>query len=355
MPTIFDGHNDCLTRLYPPAAPPCGSFLERLEEGHLDLPRAREGGLGGGLFAIFIEELRHEGEEQAFLQSRSDRFPLMDPPLDPTRALEGTLEVAGRLFAIERESEGAVRLVREAGELEWCLKHEVFAAVMHLEGAEALDPDLRRLRFLHGAGLRSLGLVWSRPNVFGTGVPFGFPGSPDTGPGLTLAGRRLVRECNRLGLMLDLAHLNERGFWDVARISEAPLVVSHAAAHALCPSCRNLTDRQLDAIRDSDGVVGLNFCVSDLRPDGRRDPETPLEILGRHAAYLAERMGPRHVALGSDFDGALIPREIGDVRGLPRVVQALEQAGFAGEDLTAVCHGNWVRVLSDSWRPRGGS
>ena len=355
MPTIFDGHNDSLTRLHPPGAPSRGNFLERLEEGHLDLPRAREGGLGGGLFAIFIEELRHEGDKQIFLQSRSDRFPLMPPPLDSTRALEGTLEVAGRLFAIERESEGAFRLVREARELEWCLQHGVFAAVMHLEGAEALDPDLRRLEFLYGAGLRSLGLVWSRPNAFGTGVPFGFPGSPDIGSGLTPAGRRLVRECNRLGLMLDLAHLNERGFWDVARLSQAPLVVSHAAAHALCPSCRNLTDRQLDAIRDSDGVVGLNFCVNDLRPDGKRDPETPLEILGRHAAYLAERMGPRHVALGSDFDGTLIPREIGDVRGLPRVVQALEEAGFTGEDLTAVCHGNWVRVLSDSWRPRGGA
>ncbi len=355
MPTIFDGHNDCLTRLYPPGAPARGNFLERGQDGHLDLPRAREAGLAGGLFAIFIEENRHPGDEQAFLQSRSDRFPLMDPPLDPARALQETLEVAGRLFEIERESGGAVRLVRGIEDLQWCLDHGVFAAVMHLEGAEALDPDLRRMEFLLGAGVRSLGLTWSRPNAFGTGVPFGFPGSPDTGPGLTLAGRRLVRECNRLGMMLDLAHLNEQGFWDVARISQAPLVVSHSAAHALCPSCRNLTDRQLEAIRDSDGVVGLNFCVSDLRSDGRRDPDTPLEVLARHAEYLAERMGPRHLALGSDFDGALIPREIGDVTGLPRVIQALEKAGFQGEDLQAVCQGNWVRVLGESWRPRSGS
>ena len=224
--------------------------------------------------------------------------------------------------------------------------------VLHLEGAEALDPSLGRLEFFHRAGLRSLGLVWSRPNAFGTGVPFRFPGSPDTGPGLTPAGRRLVRECNRLGLMLDLSHLNERGFWDVAELSGAPLVATHSAAHALCPSSRNLTDEQLDAIADSGGLVGVNFFVGDLRPDGAPDPDTPLEILVRHVEYLVERMGSAHVGFGSDFDGAVIPAPLGDAAGLPRLVEALEDAGFRGELLEDLCWRNWVRVLEDSWRPR---
>jgi len=298
--------------------------------------------------------VRAEGDELAFLQTRSDRFPLMDPPLDPRRALDATLEVAHHFFQVERQAGGALRIVRDVRELEWCLGHGVFAAVLHLEGAEALDPDLHRLEFFFRAGVRSLGLVWSRPNAFGTGVPFQFPGSPDSGPGLTLAGRRLVRECNRLGLMLDLSHLNERGFWDVARLSEAPLVATHSAAHALCPSARNLTDAQLDAIARSGGVVGVNFFVGDLRPDGAMDPETPLDVLIRHVRYLAERMGVEHVALGSDFDGALIPTEIGDATGLPRVVRALEEAGFRGAELEGLCWRNWVRVLGESWRPRDG-
>ncbi len=104
-----------------------------------------------------------------------------------------------------------------------------------------------------------MALVWSRPTVFASGVPFKFPSTPDTGPGLTEAYRALVRACNRLGIMIDLSHLNEKGFWDVAALSQAPLVATHSNAHAICPSTRNLTDKQLDAIKEFDGMVGLNF------------------------------------------------------------------------------------------------
>src|SRR5204862_5975253 len=107
------------------------------------------------------------------------------------------------------------------------------AAILHFEGAEPIDSQLNALEVFYRAGLRSLGLVWSRPNAFGEGVPFRFPSSPDTGPGLTAAGRELVRECNRLGILVDLSHLNERGFWDVADVTTAPLVATHSNAHAL--------------------------------------------------------------------------------------------------------------------------
>ena len=141
----------------------------------------------------------------------------------------------------------------------------MFAAVLHMEGCEAIDADLSALEIFYAAGLRSLGPVWSRNNIFGHGVPFAFPMSPDTGPGLTDAGKRLVKECNRLGVLIDLAHLTEKGFWDVARLSDQPLVVSHSNVHAITPVARNLTDRQLDAVRESKGLVGLNFAVGMLR------------------------------------------------------------------------------------------
>jgi membrane dipeptidase len=224
-------------------------------------------------------------------------------------------------------------------------------AIMHLEGADPLAPDLSDLDAWYERGLRSLGIVWSRPNAFGEGVPFRFPSSPDTGPGLTGAGRRLVRACNWAGILVDVSHLNEAGFWDVAGASDAPLVATHSNAHRLCASSRNLTDEQLDAIGASDGVVGINFANAFLRPDGRPDGDTPLELIAAHVAHVAGRIGVEHVAFGSDFEGATIPDALGGVAGLPRLVETLRAHGFGDDDVAAVTHGNWLRVLERTWSP----
>jgi membrane dipeptidase len=223
-------------------------------------------------------------------------------------------------------------------------------AIVHFEGAEAVAPDLSNLDAWYERGLRSIGLVWSRPNAFADGVPFRFPSSPDTGPGLTDAGRELVRACNRLGILVDLSHLNEAGFWDVARLSEAPLVATHSNAHALCASTRNLTDAQLDAVRDSGGIVGVNFAVSFLREDGRNDPATPMTEIVRHIDYLVDRMGVDHVGFGSDFDGCIVPEELGDVSGLPRLVDLLRGRGYDDAAIAKLTHENWLRVLRATWR-----
>jgi membrane dipeptidase len=222
--------------------------------------------------------------------------------------------------------------------------------ILHFEGAEAIDPQLDALEVFYQAGLRSLGIVWSRPNHFGHGVPFRYPAGPDTGPGLTDAGRALVRACNRLGILLDVSHLNEQGFWDLAAITEAPIVATHSAVHAICPAARNLTDKQLDAIRESDGMVGVNFEVSVLRPDGYDEPDTPLTALVRHIDYLVERLGIDRVGFGSDFDGATMPAELGDVAGLPGLVALLEQRGYDTPALRKLCYENWLRVLRRTWR-----
>ena len=224
------------------------------------------------------------------------------------------------------------------------------AAILHFEGAENLGPDPGALEELYEVGLRSLGLVWSRPNDYAHGVPFRFPSSPDTGPGLSGAGRELVGECNRLGVLIDLSHINERGFWDVAEISDAPLVATHSNAHALCPASRNLTDRQLDAIRDSDGMVGVNFAVAFLREDGGETVDTPLETVVRHVDYLVERVGIDRVGFGSDFDGAKVPKELGDVSGLPVLLAALRAGGYDEKALEKLAHGNWIRVLRTTWK-----
>jgi membrane dipeptidase len=221
--------------------------------------------------------------------------------------------------------------------------------VLHLEGVEALDAELEALDLWYEAGLRSLGPVWSRANAFGYGVPFIFPSSPDTGPGLTAAGRQLVRRCAELGILVDVSHLNEAGFWDLARLEPGPVVASHSAAHALCPASRNLTDRQLDAIGVSGGLVGIVFAAPFLRADYEDTADTPISLIADHARYVADRIGAEHVALGSDFDGATVPAALGGVGGMPKVLDALRDAGFAEPEVESVAWGNWRRVLGAWW------
>jgi len=347
---IFDGHNDTLLNLHLPDRGEGRSFFERSEQGHIDLPRAREGGFGGGFFACYAPNPEDDGwTEESALTITENGYEVSDAPrLDPNYARNFADKLVAGLFRLQ--SEGGLRVVRTADEIEGCLRDGTVAAILHFEGAENLGPDVEALEGLYETGLRSLGLVWSRPNAYAHGVPFRFPSSPDTGPGLTGAGKELVRECNRLGVLIDLSHLNERGFWDVAELSEAPLVATHSNAYALCPTSRNLTDRQLDAIRDSDGMVGVNFAVGFLREDGGESEDIPLETVVRHVDYLVERVGIERIGFGSDFDGAKVPEEIGDVSGLPKLLAALQRHGYDGAALKKLAHENWVRVLRESWR-----
>ena len=228
----------------------------------------------------------------------SDNEPL-PPELARADALDSTIAMASILFRLERAS--ALTVCRNAGDVRNAMARDSIAAVFHIEGVEAIDPELTMLDVLHTAGLRSLGIVWSRPNAFGNGVPFRFPSSPDTGPGLTDAGKALVKACNQLKIMIDLSHLNEKGFRDVAAISDAPLVATHSNVHAICGHSRNLTDWQLGAIRELGGMVGLNFATGFLREDGRINADTGLDIMVRHVEFPAAGIGGRQRRPGFGF------------------------------------------------------
>jgi len=348
---IFDGHNDVLLALYERDRGEGVTFFDRSEKGHLDLPRARAGGFAGGFFAVYIpaDPAVPKAEPYNFTSDGPLDMPL-PPPLELAYAQQTAFAMSALLFRAEAESNGQLKVVRTADELAACLRDGVLATILHFEGAEAIDPELNALEVFYQAGLRSLGIVWSRPTAFGNGVPFAFPHSPDTGPGLTDAGKQLVRACNRLGIMLDLSHLNEQGFWDVAKLSDAPLVATHSNAHALCASSRNLTDKQLAAIKESDGMVGLNFAVCFLREDGDNNADTPIDVMVQQIAYLVERVGIDRVGFGSDFDGAKIPSELGDVAGMPKLIAALRAHGFDDAALRKIAHENWLRVLRKTWR-----
>jgi membrane dipeptidase len=338
---VFDGHNDSLTR------EDHALIADGRPDGDLDLPRMRAGNVRGAIFAVFTES----GGGHDVRVPRDDGVLEFEaaPELAHDVAAADAAAVAGRLVALERA--GHVRIGRRIEDLDATRSGDgPPVAVLHLEGAEAIDPALEALDLWHAAGLRSLGPVWSRSNAFGHGVPFVFPSSPDIGPGLTEEGRALARRCAELGILIDVSHLNEAGFWDLADLGLGPMVATHSAAHTLCAASRNLTDAQLDAIGRSGGLVGIVFATSFLRSDFADDADTPIELIAEHARYVADRIGFEHVALGSDFDGATMPAPLGGAAGMPKLFAVLGEAGFTERELDAIAWQNWRRVLAAWWR-----
>lgn len=363
---VFDGHNDTLLSLLTTGR----DFFAESETGHIDWPRARRGGLVGGFFAVFVPDPTRLSEHEAFaletvLGSDPDDLVLANEQ-GPTLGFAQQFAMAeiAALLRIEtgdgtpfrrkkrlvtRDDWDTVTPVITARDLREQIENDEFSAILHFEGAEMIDTSFNALETFYAAGMRSLGIVWSRSNAFGHGVPFAFPSSPDTGPGLTSAGKALVKACNELGIMVDVSHLNEAGFWDVVDATNKPMVASHSNVHAICPSSRNLTDKQLDAVRDSDGLVGLNFNVPFLRPDGGRDAAMPLDVMADHVDYLVKRIGLERVALGSDFDGALMPDELSDASKLPNLMDTLRSRGYDDDALKKIGYQNWLRVLELTW------
>lgn len=347
MIPVFDGHNDFLLRLLNDPEQREKMWLTGEGKGHLDLPRMKAGGFAGGFFAIYIPSPPIDGVDYDKLMDNPPYEVPLPALIEVEKAAPVALAMAGHLMWMERT--GTLAICRSVAEIRAAMAAGKIAAIMHMEGAEAIGPDLDALHVWHAAGLRSLGPVWSRPTVFGHGVPFRFPGTPDTGPGLTDAGKALIRECNALKIMVDLSHLNEAGFNDVAAISTAPLVATHSNAHAVTPSTRNLTDRQLRLVAESKGMVGLNYATVFLRPDGMKSSDMTWDPVLRHMDHLLGLLGEDHLGLGSDFDGATIPDGITDVAGLPNLLQAFRDHGYGEALIEKLAWKNWLAVLERTW------
>ncbi len=345
-PTIFDGHNDVLSKIFSEGGlDRAASFLEG-REGAIDLKKAKLGGFGGGFFAVYVPS--HFDLEFSYQEMEKASYSLPLP--EPIEWSEAVAVVASQVTILrELERLGCLTICHSVSDIRSAFENEEIAAIFHIEGAEAIDPDLHMLEVLHSAGLRSIGPVWSRPTIFGEGVPFSFPSSPNIGSGLTELGIALVKRCNELNIMIDLSHLNEAGFWDVARHSNAPLVATHSNAHSITQHSRNLTDKQLRAIADSDGMVGLNFATAFLREDGKMLSDVSLSQMLKHLDYLLEILGEDRVGLGSDYDGAVMPEKLTDLSGLPNLIRAMKQHGYDEKIIKKICHENWLRVLQKTW------
>ncbi|MGB9987472.1 dipeptidase [Salarchaeum japonicum] len=334
----IDGHTDVLLQCVD-ADDPVAALRAR-DGGHLDIERARAAGVDAAFFAVFPPSPEMP---DPVVDGDSYRYPFA-----PTPGFESARDSVHRMFALLHRADRALdglRVVTTPEDLDACADSAVVGAIPHLEGAEAVSPDLANLDFLYAAGLRSLGPVWSRPNDFGHGVPFQYPSDTDTGDGLTDAGRRLVRACDDRDILVDGAHMNAATLADTLTELASPMAVTHTAAHAVSPHSRNLTDDQLHAVADAGGVVGLTFGASSYAD--RPDPHASASVhdIAAHAAHIADTVGVEHVALGSDFDGASLVDELDDVTDLPLLVDALRDEGFDEADLSKILGENWARLL----------
>ena len=347
-PQIFDGHNDVLLRLFNKHADGVERlFLDGEKEGQLDFPRAVQGGFGGGMFAIFISSRDDIGDIDDLMRQPTYDVPLPRDHFLPSRHFPRTMAMAAILIRIERASAGTIQdLPQRAGDP--LLPRQWDHGGGHAYRGRRADRSRFQLpwTFFMRRACARIGLVWSRPNIFRPWRALSafrhprYRPRPDRPREGARQGLQRAPHCDR---SVPSERTRASGTWRVS--SDAPLIATHSNAHAISPHSRNLTDRQLAAIRDSGGMVGINFATCFLRPDGRSIPNTGLDVLFRHLDHLVQQVGIDCVGFGSDFDGAKVPEAIGDVAGLTNLREALLARGFSGEVLRKLCHENWISVL----------
>lgn len=310
---IVDGHCDTLW-----AAPRQGrDWTASGGGGHVDLPRLVQAGVGIQFMALFSDP-QHQEEGYALK----------------------ALEMIGRFYAgLEAASRRAVApslgVVRTREDVDRA--KEGFWGLLAIEGGEAIGTSLDALYAFYRLGVRSLGLVWNRPNPLGDGV-----GAGESAGGLTAFGKKVVKALHELGMLVDVSHLSERGFWDVINVARGPVIASHSNAKALCGHPRNLTDDQIRAIAETGGVVGVNLYPPFLSTAG----QATIDDVVRHIEHIAAVGGIECVGLGTDFDGIdTCPAGLEDVTKLPALAAALKGRGFDGLFIDRVMGGNWARVL----------
>jgi membrane dipeptidase len=209
--------------------------------------------------------------------------------------------------------------------------------VLAVEGGEALQGDLGVLRILYKLGVRVLTLTHSIRNKLGDGC------SESSRSGLTQFGREVVQEMNKLGMVIDVSHLNEKGFWDVIKNSCDPIIASHSNARVLCDHVRNLTDDQIQAIAQTGGVIGVTFVRNFL---SSIPEEASVETVLNHINHIEELVGAKHIGIGSDYDGmGPGPKGLEHVGKVKNITRGLIQHGYSDDEIKGILGGNFLQVF----------
>jgi membrane dipeptidase len=364
----IDTHNDMPTKMaddrYDPALRHPAGFTAR--EGHTDIPRLVETGLTAVFLSSFVDA----------------KYAVMTPDSSYGRALL----LARHAHDVVRAAPQRLLFATTAADVRRAKAEGKVAILIGVEGGHAIENSLDHLRRLHAMGVRYMTLTWNNGNPW-AGAAVGV-GDTRTG-GLTDFGRDVIREMNRLGILVDVSHVSDSTFWDAVRTSTQPVIASHSSARAINGHPRNMNDDMLRAVARNGGVVNVNFYASFIDPARRRGmarvdtamrevnrtlraqglpapriaerarfvrdsmlaaiPDTPLSVLLDHFEHIAKVAGVDHVGIGSDFDGVdALPVGMEDVTRLPRLVQGLLDRGFSEADVRKIVGGNMLRVMEQA-------
>ncbi|MDI6603702.1 MAG: dipeptidase [Thermoanaerobacteraceae bacterium] len=287
-------------------------ITKRSKEGHIDIERLQEGDVHLQVFAAFI-----------------------DPKHMRKNAATIALKMIDKLYQLIKKND-KLMLVLNGKDIDRIEKEDKIGVMLSIEGGEALEGDIALLRMFYRLGVRALALTWSLRNDLGDGVE----GVAESG--LTSFGKDVVKEMNKLGMIIDVSHLNERGFWNVMEISEKPVIASHSDCKALCSHKRNLTDEQIKAIAGKGGVIGINFAPEFLKESGKASVEDVI----CHIDHICGLVGSEYVGFGSDFDGIDdVPEDLYDVSCFPKIIDGLKRRGYKEKDIDLICHENFERLI----------
>lgn len=282
-------------------------------DGHLDLPRMKKGGVNAQLFACYIE-----------------------PPYKPTRSLRRCVQMIDAIYQQAELNSDKMAIAFTAQDILKIHQAGKIAAIISVEGGEAIEGDLGVLRMLHKLGVRAIGLTWNQRNDIADGV-----GEIRAKGGLTNFGVKVIHEMNRLGIVVDVSHLTKPGFWDVIAESSAPIIASHSNAEAVHAHQRNLDDEQIKALAKNGGVMGMNFAPAFVAPANQT-----IDHMLNHIDHIVQLVGPNHVGIGSDFDGiGSTPAGLEDVSMMGNMTKGLVQRGYSDEDIVKILGGNFLRVF----------
>jgi membrane dipeptidase len=290
---------------------------ERSNSGHIDLPRLIEGGVDCQVFAVFTA--REPRPQDAAILLIDAFYQSLDTNRDK------------------------LSLVLNLEEIKKANREGKVAGLLSMEGGEPLLGSLAALRVFYKLGIRAIGLTWSNRNELGNGSGE----SRHTG-GLTDFGVSVVEQANKLGMIVDVSHLNDEGFWDVVGINKGPFIASHSNCRSLCNNPRNLTDDMIKALAERGGVMGMNFLPFFLLPreDITSGKKATVKTIFDHIDHIVELVGVDHIGLGSDYDGIPYPPDgLEDTSKMPNITLELVERGYSDDDVKKILGDNFLRVI----------
>ena len=351
---VVDGHNDVIITSILPGK----DIAKHVKGEHTDIPRLKEGGVDVQVFAVWSDDKKWK-----------------------TNAFKHANDQIDALEKVVANNTGDIAIAKSVDEIYAIHKSGKIAAVIGIEGGNMIEESLDNLEKLYNRGARYLTLTWNYNLSWATAAALEDKKPIKEQVGLNKKGKEIIKKMNKLGMMVDLSHASKKTFYDVMKVSNKPVLVSHSNAAAITPHSRNLDDKQLAVLKKNKGVVGVNFYsgfldttynkrVQDLYlshfgtvdktvsisrlydklpNELKLKANAPLSTVIAHINYLVSKVGIDHVAIGSDYDGIESPpQELEDVSKFPNLTKALLKEGYSTDDISKIMGLNFLRIMKEN-------